>query len=347
MRNFGSALSGAEIQAICGGEYRGDESLQITGVAEPAEARSSDAVFWEQERLFDSVLGSQAGLIICPPRKSHMLPGRNLLQHPRPTFAMMKLVSWWLESTSEKPRPGIHPSAVVDPSAMIAADAHIGAFCVIGANCSIENGVAIETHCSLGAGSRIGKGSRLYPRVTLYPGCVIGEQCVIHSGVVLGADGFGFILENGAQHKIPQVGNVVIGNWVEIGANSTVDRGTLGPTSVGDGTKIDNQVQIGHNCRIGKHCILCAQVGLAGSTLMGDYVYMAGKSGSAGHLSIGDRAMVGAQGGVTHDLPADGKYWGTPAIDAGFYKRLLAIQRKLPQIYCQYRKHAKNEGDER
>lgn len=343
MKKFSSALSGAEIQAICGGEFRGGEHLRFTSVADPAGAAADSVVFWEQERWFGLVRDSGAGLIICPPDKAQLLDGRNLLLHPRPGLALIRLVSWWLDRSAFKPAPGIHPSAMIAPGAEIGPDVHIGAGCVIGEACRIEAGAVIEAQCQVGAESTIGKGTRLYPRVTLYPGCAIGADCVIHSGVVLGADGFGFTLEDGLQQKIPQVGNVVIGDKVEIGANTTIDRGTLGSTSVGDGTKIDNQVQIGHNCRIGRHCILCAQVGLAGSTTLGDYVYMAGKSGSAGHLSIGDRAMVGAQGGVTHDLPADGKYWGTPAIDAQVYKRILALQRKLPQIYGHYRKQVKKE----
>lgn len=319
--------------------------LKICSVAEPAEADSESAVFWEQERLFEAVLDSQAGLIICHPDKAQALPGRNLLIHPKPGLAMMKLVSWWVDISAHKPPLGVHPTAVVYPDAEIGENVHIGPHCVIGPKCRIEAGAIIEASCLIGPESLIGRNTWLYPRVTVYPGSVIGENCIIHSGAVLGADGFGFLLEEGIQHKVPQVGNVVIGNWVEIGANSTIDRGTMGPTCIGDGTKIDNLVQVGHNCRIGRHCMLCAQVGLAGSTTLGDYVYMAGKSGSAGHLSIGDRAMVGAQGGVTHDLPADGKYWGTPAIDANAYKRILAVQRKLPQIYRYYRDQSQTEED--
>lgn len=345
MKKYASALSGAEIPSICGGEFRGDGQLLIRSVADPMEAAADSVVYWEQERLFEAVRDSRAGLIICTEDRARLLPGRNLLTHPRPGFAMIKLVSWWQENSADKPLPGIHPSAVLDSSADIGTDVHIGAYCSVGANCRIESGAIIEAYGSVGAESIIGKGSRLYPRVTLYPGTSIGEGCIIHSGAVLGADGFGFVLEAGIQQKIPQVGNVIIGNRVEIGANTTVDRGTLGPTRIGDGSKIDNLVQIGHNCRIGKHCILCAQVGLAGSTVLGDYVYMAGQSGAAGHLSIGDCAMVGAQSGVTHDLAADGQYWGLPAIDARVQKRILAIQRNLPQIYRHYRDQIQKEED--
>jgi len=345
MRKFASALSGAEIQAICGGEFRGDDKLQASSVADPAEATADSVVYFEQSRLFEAVRESQAGLVICMPDQANLLPGRNLLLHPRPGFAMMKLVSWWLSHEAEKPAPGIHPSVEVHPSVVLGEDIHIGPGCVIGKGCRIESGAVIESHCVVGAECAIGKNTRLHPRVTLYPFSFIGSECIIHSGAVIGADGFGFVLEDGVQLKIPQVGNVQIGDHVEIGANSTVDCGTLGPTSIGDGTKIDNLVQIGHNCRIGKHCILCAQVGLAGSTVLGDYVYLAGKAGAAGHLSIGDRAMVGAQGGVTHDLAPDGLYWGTPAIDANAYKRILAIQRKLPEIYGHYRKQLKHKED--
>ena len=337
MRRFGTALSGKRIQEICGGNFRGDERREFSCVAELAQAQPDCVAFFEQEKLLEQAQSSAAGLMICPPDKAELLPGRDLLLHPKPGLAMLKLAGWWLQDLQPKPPAGIHPSAVVDPAAQVSPEAHLGPFCVVEAACIVEAGAVIGANCHLAQNSRIGKGSLLFPKVSVYPDCEIGESCIVHSGVVIGADGFGFRFEDGIQMKVPQVGNVIVGNDVEIGANSCIDRATFGSTTIGDGCKIDNLVQIGHNCRIGRHSILCAQVGLAGSTVVGDYVYLAGQVGVAGHLTIGDRAVVGAQAGVTRDLPADGLYWGTPAIEAKTQKQITVLQRKLPEIYSQLR----------
>ncbi len=184
----------------------------------------------------------------------------------------------------------------------------------------------------------------LYPRVSIYEDSVIGKNCIIHSGVVIGADGFGFVQMNGIQQKIPQVGNVIIGDGVEIGANSCIDRATLGSTKIGNGTKIDDLVMIGHNCSIGEHSILCSQVGLAGSTRVGDYVYLAGQVGVAGHLTIGSRAMIGAQSGVVNNVPEDARYFGSPAIDAKLTMRIVATQKHLPDMYRAFMKAKKADS---
>lgn len=337
MRRFGTALSGKRIQEICGGNFRGDEQREFSCVAELEQAEPGCVAFFEQEKLLEQAKSSSAGLMICPPDKAEFFPGRELLLHPKPGLAMLKLAGWWLQVSNPKPPAGIHPTAVVDPKAQVSAQAHIAPFCVVEAGCRVESGAIIGANCYLAKNSRIGKGSELFPNVSVYPDCEIGENCIIHSGVVIGADGFGFRFEDGTQMKVPQVGNVVIGNDVEIGANTCIDRSTFGSTSIGDGCKIDNLVQIGHNCNIGRHSILCAQVGLAGSTVIGDYVYLAGQVGVAGHLTIGDRAVVGAQAGVSRDLPADGLYWGTPAMEAKTQRQITVLQRKLPEIYSQLR----------
>ena len=345
MKRFCLALSPAEIAAVCGGEYRGADGLALSSVADPAAADATSVIFWEQDKYFVSAKDSAAALIFCLPENAEKLPGRNLLLHPKHYFGLMKLVSWWLERCAEKPAPGVHPSAVIDPSAELGAGVHIGAFAWIGKGCRLADGVIVSSHCCLDENVSLGAGTLLYPRVTLYSDTVIGTNCILHSGAVIGADGFGFLLHEGRQQKIPQVGNVVLGDYVEIGANTAIDRGTLGPTVVGEGTKIDNSVQIGHNCVIGCHSILCAQVGLAGSTKVGDYVYLAGQVGVAGHVSIGDRAMVGAQSGVSSDVPADSRYLGYPAMDAGEFKRMFASQKHLPQIYRAFLRQQKAEKE--
>jgi len=182
--------------------------------------------------------------------------------------------------------------------------------------------------------------------VTIYEDCKIGNNVIIHAGAVIGSDGFGYLLHEGKQEKIPQVGNVVLEDEVEIGANTTIDRATLGSTIIGKGTKIDNLVQIGHNCTIGKHNILCAQVGLAGSTEIGNYVYLAGQVGVAGHLIINDKAMIGAQSGVASDIPESAKYFGSPAVDAGLKKRMLASEKRLPELVRFMNEVKKSKGND-
>lgn len=342
MKKFRLVLEADKIQAVTGGVYQGAADQALDNVCDPAEAISGSVVFCEREKFLPEIQASIAGLVVCTQETADKLPGRNLLIHPNPYLATLRLVSWWLESDTVRPQAGIHPTAVVDASAQIGRDVCIGAFTVVEANCWIGDGCWIGEQCYLGKDSSLGGGSRLYPRVTVYHECVIGASAIIHSGVVIGADGFGFLLMDGAQQKIPQVGNVRVGDNVEIGANSCIDRGTLVSTVVGDGTKIDNMVQIGHNCRIGKHCIICAQVGLAGSTVLEDLVYLGGQAGSAGHLTIGTRAMVGGGAGVTADVAPDARVWGTPARDISILKRIIASQKHLPEMYHFYQLMKKN-----
>lgn len=342
MKKFRLVLGIDDIRAVTGGEYRGSEHLAADNVCEALEANPQSVVFCERDKYLPAVRACSAGLVICTGDLAKALPERNMLVHPHPYQALLRLVSWWLERDSDRPVPGIHPSAVVDPSAQIGANVCIGAQTVIGKNCRIGDNCRIGEQCHLGADCSLGADSLLYPRVVIYPECQLGAGAIVHSGVVIGADGFGFLLLDGEQRKIPQVGNVTVGDHVEIGANSCIDRGTLGPTIVGDGTKIDNMVQIGHNCRIGKHCILCAQVGLAGSTVLEDYVYMGGQSGAAGHLTIGTRSMIGGQAGVTADAEPDSRLWGTPARDITALKRVIASQKHLPEMYHYYLQMKKN-----
>ncbi len=345
MKKFSKAITPEDILAVCGGKYYGEPNITLQSIADPDEADSSSVIFWEQEKYLKSIQKSPAALIFCHPDKANNLPDKNLMLHPHPYFAFLRLVDWWLEQDKEKPVPGIHPTAIVDSTSVIGETAYIGPYSVVGKNCQIGNDSIIEAHCCIGDNVFIGNKTHLYPDVNIYEDSRIGNGVIIHSGTVIGADGFGFILMNGIQNKIPQIGNVVIEDFVEIQANSAVDRGTLSSTFIGQGTKIDNFVQIGHNCRIGKHCILCAQVGLAGSTILGDYVYLAGQVGVAGHLKIGDRAMIGAQAGITNNIPADARYWGSPAMDADKLKRILVSQKHLPEIYRFYLQHKKKEEE--
>ena len=254
---------------------------QIDNVATLDQANENSLCFFQQEKYREDLLRTKAGLVLVPEDFSLDVP-LNIIKVENPYFTFLQIVKSVFCSEQERT---ISSKASIHPTAKIADGAQIGDFVSIGANVSI------------------GKNALIYPNVTIYEDTEIGDDVIVHSGAVLGSDGFGFLYQNGEQHKIPQLGKVVIGSGVEIGAGSTIDRGTLGATTIGDGTKLDNLVQIGHNCTIGKNCCICAQVGLAGNTKVGDLVYIAGQVGAAGHLSIGSYSRIGAKSGVMRDVP--------------------------------------------
>lgn len=335
MKKFSKALDTGNLAALPQVRYEGDPNLVINSASTPQEATKSSVIFLENEKLFEAVEQSEAGLIITTPEFALKLEGRNLLITEKPYFAMMVILEKWL--ALEKPKePGIHASAVIASDAVVCETARVESGVTIGSGSVIGEGCIIKAGCAIGNNVKIGAHTHLYPKAVVYDECEIGAHVIIHSGAVIGADGFGFALIEGVQRKIPQVGNVIIKDYVEIGANSCVDRATLGSTIIGEGTKVDNLVQIGHNCVIGKGCILCGQVGLAGSTILEDYVYLAGQVGVAGHLTIGAKTVVGAQSGVTGDLPPDSTLLGMPATDVGQMRRILAVQKYLPDMYRDY-----------
>lgn len=229
------------------------------------------------------------------------------------------------------PPPGVHPSAVVDPEAKIDPTAAVGPLCAVGAGAAIGPGVVLHARVTVGRDSRVGEKAVLHPGVVLYPASVIGRRCTLHANVSIGADGFGYIPHpNGRGHiKIPHLGNVVIGDDVEIGAGTCIDKAKFGSTTVGDGTKIDNLVQVGHNVSIGRHVLICANVGIAGSAKIGDGVILAGQVGVGDNVSIGPGARVGGQAGVTKSLPAGGLWWGTPIRPMGDILRSQAAVASL------------------
>ncbi len=343
MKTFKTGLTPQQILTVTSGQWQGPHNLVLQSVCEPSEADGQSVIFCEQERLLEDVKSSSAGLIITNPDFARRLGDRALLIVEKPYLSLMVLISYWLKLDEGELGYQISPSATVDPTVRFLGKAEVGANAVIKANAVIGDGVRIGEGCVICEDVEIGAQTRFYPRVTVYDSCRIGQRCIIHSGVVIGADGFGFQLLGDKQQKIPQVGIVRIHDDVEIGANSTIDRATLGETVIGSGTKIDNLVQIGHNCVIGEHSILCAQVGLAGSTTVGDYVYLAGQVGAAGHITIGSRSMVGAQSGIAGSLPESGRYFGTPAVDANQKKRQIVAEKHLPDMYRAYQKTLKGD----
>ncbi|HTD86696.1 MAG TPA: UDP-3-O-(3-hydroxymyristoyl)glucosamine N-acyltransferase, partial [Candidatus Binatia bacterium] len=228
--------------------------------------------------------------------------------------------------------PGIHPTAIIPSSAQVHPTAHVGPYCVLADNVRIGAHSVLRGANHIGANCRLGSEVHLFPNVTLYADIDVGHRVRIHSGSVIGADGFGYVFDGGIHRKVPQIGKVILGDDVEIGANVTIDRGALGTTIIGKGTKIDNLVQIGHNVVVGENCLIVSQAGVAGSSKLGNYVVLAGQVGIAGHLKIGNRVTIGAQSGVMHDIP-DGETWlWSPAQPDKQAKRQMLALPKLPDL---------------
>ncbi|MEI6076866.1 MAG: UDP-3-O-(3-hydroxymyristoyl)glucosamine N-acyltransferase [Verrucomicrobiota bacterium] len=321
-------LTTAEIAKKLAGEVIGDASAVLTGFAHADAAKPGDLTFAETEEFLTSAENSAATAIIAG--KNAASTKKTIIRVANPRIAFAKALAIFF------PEPefaaGIHPTAVVASSAQIHPTAHVGPHCVVGEHVELGAGVVLQAGNAIGADSVLGSATHLFPNVTIYPRTQIGQRVRIHAGAVIGADGFGYVLDAGVHLKVPQVGKVIIGDDVEIGANSTVDRGALGATVIGKGTKIDNLVQIGHNVQIGENCILIAQAGIAGSSKLGNYVIIAGQAGVAGHLNIGHQAIVGGQAGVMNDIPDKGKWLGSPAQPDKDFKRQVIALRLLPDL---------------
>jgi UDP-3-O-[3-hydroxymyristoyl] glucosamine N-acyltransferase len=320
----------AQLAAELGGVVLGDESTVIRGVAGIREAQSGDITFLANARYAAYLKETRASAVLCDsePRDASV----PLLQVGNPYLAFQKVVRIF-RPEAFRPPPGVHPTAVVAADAVLGEDVSIGPHCVIGEGTRIGDRTVVMAGCFIGPQSSVGAESMLYPHVTIREECSVGDRCIVHAGVVIGADGFGFAFDAGRYHKVPQVGNVVVGNDVEIGANTCIDRATTDSTRVGDGTKIDNLVQIGHNVVIGRHCIVVAQVGISGSTELEDYVVVGGQAGLAGHIRVGRGAQVGAQSGVARSVPAGETVTGYPAVPQNLFKRISAYMQRLPQLF--------------
>lgn len=316
----------------------GTGEAMITGFASLGEARRGDLSFFSGSRHRQSLADTQATAVLVT--EGTLLPDNVtglVVADPSATFDTV-VDRYGFHATPE--RLGVHPSAVV-AEGVFADVSRVS----VGANAVIDEGAQIGLDVEIGAGAyvgrkvKIGQGSKLFANVTVHEGCELGEGVILHSGSVIGADGFGYEFVNGRHRKVRQSGIVQIDNEVEVGAGSTIDRARFGRTWIGEGTKIDNLVQIGHNVVIGKHCILVSGTAIAGSAQIGDYVVIAAQAGVAGHVSIGSQCTIAARSGVTKDLPAkSGTYMGFPAVPAGEERRRLAGARRLPQLLDRLKK---------
>lgn len=318
----------ADIARLLGGEVLGDASLVLKGFAPADRAQPGDLTFAENENYFARAEQSAASAIIVD--GPYTSSRKTIIRVSNARVAFAKVLPLFF------PEPafaaGIHPTAVVSPSARVDSTAHIGPYCILGEQVRIGPRCVLQGLNSVGADCLLGEDVNLFPNVTLYARTEVGNRVRIHSGTVVGSDGFGYVLDDGIHRKVPQIGSVIICDDVELGANVTVDRGALGPTIVGKGSKVDNLVQLGHNVTLGEHCIIVSQTGIAGSTKLGDYVVLGGQVGLAGHLKIGNRVSVAAQSGVMNNIPDGEKWLWSPAQPDRQAKRQMIALTQLPEL---------------
>ena len=333
----------AEIAKYLQGQVTGDASAVLKSFAPAENAQSGDLTFAENEDYFARAEQSAATAIIADKKFSS---AKKILIHvPNARIAFAKALALFFPE--HKFAAGIHPTAVIAKSAHIDPTAHVGPHCVVGERVKIGARSVLQAGNFIGDDSQLGEEVNLFPNVTVYPRAQIGSRVRIHASSVIGSDGYGYVLDNGIHRKVPQIGNVVIGDDVEIGSNVSIDRGALGSTIIGKGAKIDNLVQIAHNVEIGEHCLIVAQAGISGSSKLGNYAVLAGQVGIAGHLKIGNHVTVAAQSGVMHDIPDGEKWFGYPAQPDREIKRQMIAQRHLPELLKRVAELEKKLGVER
>ena len=321
-------FTASEIAEQVGGEVVGDGGIELASFAQADSAKPGDLTFAENEKYFRLAEESPASAILAPEEFASETKTVIRVKNARIAFArVLPLLLPEKEFT-----PGIHPSAVIADSAQVADTAHIGPNCVIGESAAIGEQTVLEANSTVGDHSVLAQAVRLFANVTIYSQCRIGDRVRIHAGTVIGSDGYGYVFDRDHHRKIPQVGGVVIEQDVEIGANVTIDRGSLGDTEIGEGTKIDNLVQIAHNVVIGKHCLIIAQTGIGGSTQMGEFSILAGQVGVVGHIKIGPKAIIASKSAVMSSLEGGRQYMGIPAIPDIQAKRQIVAARQLPEL---------------
>jgi UDP-3-O-[3-hydroxymyristoyl] glucosamine N-acyltransferase len=340
-------LTAEDIAREVNGRLEGEGSRRVESAAGLEEAGENQISFFHNLKYGEILRNTRAGTVLIPEKLTDYLPpSRTLIRVANPQWAFAQVLSLLSRDWVHHPQ-GIHSAAVIDPSAKIADSAAVGAGTIVARDAVIGPGTIIYANSYIGERAHIGENCLIYPNVVIREDSEIGARIIVHSGAVLGADGYGFVTHQGRHHKIPQIGRVVIGDDVEIGANVTIDRATIGETRVGSGTKIDNLVHIAHNVQIGKNCLIVAQVGISGSTRIGNSVTLAGQVGIIGHLTIGDGATIAAQSGVINDVKPGEVMFGSPARTHREEMKLQAILGKLPDIYETFRALKKKFLDRR
>lgn len=332
----------AQIAAYIGADLKGNPDCLISAIAPLQQAEEGQISFLDNKSYRKYLAGTKASAVILSENNITDCSA-NLLVMQNPYLGYAKTAE--LFEINAKSHMGIHPSAVIAENCEISSEVSIGAHCVIGKNSIIENGVVIGAGCVIGENTQIGAHSELKANVTLYHGTKIGQRVIIHSGVVIGSDGFGFANDKGIWYKIPQLGNVRIGNDVEIGANTTIDRGALNDTQIDDGVKLDNQIQVGHNVHIGAHTIIAGCVAIAGSVTIGKYCMIGGAAVIAGHLKIADKVIITGMSGVANSIREPGIYSAGTVIQK--HKSWLKNSVRITQLDDMARRLHKLEKDSR
>jgi UDP-3-O-[3-hydroxymyristoyl] glucosamine N-acyltransferase len=321
----------AELACLLTGELEGDGQTIICGLAPLDQAQAGDLTFLAESKHAARLEASRATAVLVAP---HVPVDRPAIRVAEPYMGFIHLLEHFFPPQS--PVWGIDPRAVIGSEVALGARVNIGPYAVIDRGVRLGDDVTVYPGTYIGAGCEIGAGSILYANVSLYPHVQLGRGVIIHSGAVIGADGFGFYtMPDGSHRKIPQVGRVVIGDAVEIGANTCIDRATLGDTIIASGVKLDNLVQIGHNCVVGEHALFAGQVGLSGSVRVGSGVRMGGQVGIADHVTVGDKVSIAAQAGVLGDLEAGATVYGTPALPGPVAKRMHLYSLRLGELFQQ------------
>jgi UDP-3-O-[3-hydroxymyristoyl] glucosamine N-acyltransferase len=327
-------FTAAQIAELLHGEVDGDPQVLVNDLAKIEEARSGTLTFLANPKYTEFIYSTKATIAIVEKGfEAHRAIPKSLtlirVADPRMAFTQLLERNYQLQYEKK----GIEQPSFVSPSAKMGKGVYIGAFSYISEGVVLEDGVKVFPNTFIGERVVVGKGTRIHAGVKIYHQTVIGAQCVIHSGAVIGADGFGFVPNaEGVYEKMPQVGNVILEDQVEVGANTTIDRATIGHTIIRQGTKLDNLIQVGHNAEIGRHNVIVSQTGIAGSTKVGDHNQIGGQVGIAGHLHIGNQVRIAAQSGIGSNMPDGSMVQGSPAFAKGLYDRSSVIFRRLPDL---------------
>lgn len=317
----------------------GDKELPISGIGGLDDAKSTDISFLANPKYIDSMHKTQAGAV-CVQEGQELPLGKNFLICKNPSSVFQSIVELFIPPLPKSDfENGIHPTAVVDKTAIIDKEAIIGPYCIISSGVKIAKGCKLYGHVFVGAESTLDEDCEIYPHVTIRERCFLGKRVTIQPGAVIGSCGFGYLTSADGKHKkLAQLGSVILDDDVEIGANTTIDRARFHQTSIGNGTKIDNLVQIGHNVELGKNNLIVSQVGIAGSSKTGDYVVLGGQVGVVGHIEICSGTLVGAKGGISKSVTKPGRYTGVPLQPIDDYNRQQVLSRKLPELFERVKK---------
>ncbi|ROS88559.1 UDP-3-O-(3-hydroxymyristoyl)glucosamine N-acyltransferase [uncultured Duncaniella sp.] len=326
-------LTASQLAAIVNGTVEGDENVKVSTFARIEEGHSGALSFLANPKYTHHIYSTDSSVVLVKKDFTPEQPVKATLIRVDDPYATVAHLLEMVTQMSKVEKVGIETPSFISEGVDVPEDAYVGAFAYIGKGVKLAPGVKIYPQVYIGDGCEVGEGTVLYAGVKIYAGCKVGKRCIIHSGAVIGADGFGFAPIDGGYEKIPQTGNVEIEDDVEIGANTTIDRAMMGATRIGKGVKLDNLIQIAHNCSVGEHTVMAAQAGVAGSAKIGAHCMVGGQVGFVGHISIADGTQIGAQSGVSKPTKPGDRVMGSPAVDMGEYARGLVYAKKLGSLY--------------